>query len=1147
MRNIHLRYAFSELPHITKRGILTLFFLIMFQGSSFASLQEKEIALNIKNASLVDVLNKIKSEAKCEIFYLTEDVAGKGDVTISNNKISIDEILKRSLDGTGLVYSYDNNKIVISKRKNETTQLLPQTQKVEEEKEITVNGSVIDSETTKPLAGALISVVGTTRGAITDFDGRFSLKANESEEIEITFVGMITQTIKLQGKGTKDLNILMLRDIQAIDDVIVVGYGTRKKEHMTGAVEVIKGERLAQQATNRLDEAIMGQTAGVFVSQNNADPSAVGEVMIRVRGVKGNDAAPLLVIDGTPRFGTLIGDGEMRLSDINPNDVESITILKDAAAAAIYGSRAANGVILVTTKRGDAARKLAINYTGKGNFQQAVMMPNFLNGYEFAKLYNVAVNNTPGTQNKVYTTEQLEEIRTGSNPDIYASEDLADYLKEWGYSTSHSLSLSGGSKAISYYASGALTSTSGLYDGIKNNRYSYNLRLDAQLIDGLTLSFDVMGSGSSSKNPSYQTINSLYNFSPLQPLVWENGSWVSIGGGNPLIGINGMGGYNENNSDFNTITARLNYDLDFVTKGLSVYAKGAFDNNLYETRAFSSPVKLYNRETSVVDGREVVTYPLDSRTVYPKGKTTASDQLQTTKNMLVEAGANYNRTFEKNSISAMLIFNYQQNKWTKVAAENKDMQSNFPEFVGNAGTIGRGLDYLSQRASLVGRINYSYDNRYVVEGSFRYDGSTKFSPGNRWGIFPTASVAWNIVHEKFFKDWNQEVLSNIKFRASTGLLGNDGAIDNFSYLYRYILGNESYQIGTTPESPGLMVETGEVPNEILKWGKSHDWNFGVDLGLFDNRLTAIFEYYMRFNTNDIRPTPLHLYPPSIGTGGVTPYQNFGKTKTWGYDLTIGWRDRIGEDATYFIDVMMSRSWDKVIDAGDESSLPDERKLAGKPVSSSWMYISDGLFQSQEEIDNHPVDQDGKKNSSIVPGDIRYKDFNGDNVLGKDDERAFEYVSIPDYAINVRLGVTYKGFFMNALLQGALNYKKDISDSYTLESNSLPRFQEYHLEDSWTPENTHGTLPVVKFASTNDNNRKKSDYWYRNASFIRLKTLNIGYTLPSRYLKNVKLSSLSMALQGGNLFTGTNLKGIDPDTNRGYPITRTYGVTLNIGF
>lgn len=1112
---------------------------------SYAGLQQKGISINVKNASLVEVLNKIKESAKCEIFYITTDVAGKGGITISSDNITVDEVLKLALKGTDLTYSYDNNKIIISKKAPAPK---AETGKQQQEKTVEIKGRVLDAESTKPLVGAMISIIGTTRGAITDEKGEFILKAQDGEELEVSFVGMIAQKFKALQSIKEILNLLMLKDVQSIDDVVVVGYGTRKKELLTGAIETVKGEQLAQQATNRLDEAIIGQTAGVFVANQSGDPSSLGEVVIRVRGNKGSDAAPLLVIDGTPRFGTVISDGEMRLSDINPNDVESISILKDAAAAAIYGSRAANGVILVTTKRGDASKKLSIQYSGKGNFQQAAMMPNFLNNYEFAKLYNTAVENTSGTKMEKYTPEQLEQIKNGSNPDIYASEDLTDYLKKWGYSTSHSLSLSGGSKDISYYASGSYVSTSGLYSGLKNNRFNYNLRLDARLLEGLTLSFDVMGSGSKSKNPSYQTISSLYNVSPLQPLTWQNGSWVSINGGNPLVGINGMGGYQQNNAGYNTVTAKLNYELDFVTKGLSVYAKSSFDNNQYETRDFKDPVKLYKREVSVVDGKEVITYPLDNATVYPKAKPSIAQNTQSTNNMLLEAGVNYNRSFEKHNVSAMLIYNYQQNKYTKMRAENKEMQTSFPEFVGTSSKIGGATDGYNQRASWVGRVNYSYDGRYIVEGSFRSDGSTKFHPDNRWGFFPTASVAWNISNENFFKGWKQDILSNAKIRVSTGLLGNDGAISDFAYLYSYILGSESYQIGNSPEQSGLIKDPDStVPNPILQWGKSHDYNLGADIGFFNNRLTATFEYYWRFNTNDIRMTPFHLFPPSIGTGGNTPFQNFGKTKTWGYDLTVGWRDRIGSSASYSVDFMMSRSWDTVMDAGDEGTLSDERKKAGKPVSSSWMLVSDGLFQSQDEIDAWPVDQDGKKNASLVPGDIRYKDFDGNNELGEDDKRAFEYLSIPDYAMNMRLGFNFKGVFINALFQGAVNYKKNVSDSYTLEGGTLPRFQDFHLSDSWSPANPGGDYPVVKFVTTNDNNKKSSDYWYRDASYLRLRTLNIGYTLPAKYLKNVKLSSLSIGLQGGNLFTLCSLKGMDPDTGRGYPITRTYGITINLGF
>ena len=954
----------------------------------------------------------------------------------------------------------------------------------------------------------------------------------------MSFLGYKTQYVKVK-PGQKNLVIRLEDDAQELDELVVIGYGTQKKSSLTGSIETIKSEDLLSMPTANLDEALYGQVAGLQVMQTTGDPSSAKEANLHIRGINNS---PLLVIDGVPRFGTNTSDGEMRLSDLNPDDIESISILKDAAAAAVYGARAANGVILVQTKRAAGNQKVSVNYRGQMNIQQATQLPEFLDAYNYALLYNKAVENTPGTTNTAYTPEQLEQIRTHSNPNLYGDEDLLDYLDNIGYSTTHSVSANGGNQFLKYYISGGYTHSQGLYSGVNRDRFNYSAKLDATLTKGLVLSLDIMGARTDSKNSSYTTIDAAYNFSPLQVLRFSNGYMASIDGSNPLINVEGLGGYIKDTGRMNTITANLKWELPWV-KGLSMYARATFDNNNRMEKTFSKPVTLYTYDAQTGD------YAIDPNTVYPTAKVTVEQTDRFVNNQLYEAGINYNRTFNsKHDVGAMLVANYQQTHNQYMTGENQNAAI-YPEIIGTAVSARLiGSEAYNQRASLIGRLNYGYDYRYFIEASFRVDGSTYFHPDHRWGFFPSVSGSWVLSNEKFFKEWNQKVLSNVKFRASTGLLGDDGLVGEYAYLLTFMESTrEGYNIGGIYR-PGIVMNTGNYPNPELTWGKSHDYNIATDLGFWDNRFGLTFEYYWRFETDKITAAPSYLYPPSTGVSGNVPNMNFSKLKAWGWDLTLTHRNTIGK-VKYNVDLTLAKSDDKYLDFGDESSVSPNLRRVGRSSMVWAMYEAEGLFQSQEEIDAYMPNMSEADKAALAPGDIKYKDQNNDGKLTTEDMIYVKNSSNPDFNFSIRLGASYKGFFINAMFQGATGYQQNIKELYTTNSGSLQRFQEYHLTDCWSSDNPNATLPRIKFATANDNNRKESTFWIRDCDFLRLKSLSIGYAFQPALLKKIKLNSASIALQGSNLLTWSSISdlGMDPESLRGYPIQRSYGITLNLGF
>lgn len=987
----------------------------------------------------------------------------------------------------------------------------------------------------EPLIGAQVRWYGEKTGTITDVNGNFQLPRKEgATKVVVSFIGYKMKESEVVA-GADNIEVKMEDDAQHLDEMVVVGYGIQKKVAITGSVETIKAEDLLMMPTTNLDQALTGQVAGLQVMQSTGDPSVARESDIHIRGI---NSAPLLVIDGVPRFGTNTSDGETRLSDLNPDDIESVTVLKDAAAASVYGARAANGVILVQTKRAQGDQKVKINYRGQFNIQEATHLPEFLDAYEFALLRNRAIENSATTYNP-YTEEQLEQIRWHTNPNVYGNENMLNYLDKTGWSTTHSLSASGGSKSIKYYLSFGYADTKGIYSGVGRQRLNYMAKIDATLTRGLVLSVDVNGSRTKAKNSSNTTINAAYSYSPLQVLQFTDGSLASADGSNPLINVYGLGGYRQDNYKMNTITANLNWEIPWVV-GLSAYVRGTFDDNSQVKKTFDKPVTLYTYD-AVTN-----TFAEDPNSVYPTAKVSLTQYDQSYESQLYEFGLNYKHIFaDKHDVGGTFVGNFQRSHTIYMQGANLD-KGIYPETMGTAlsDMTLTGTETKTQRASFIGRLNYGFDSRYFFEFSFRVDGSNNFSPEKRWGFFPSFSAAWVISNEKFFRNWNQKVMSNAKLRASTGWLGNDGVAGAYSYLKSYLEApGTGYQIGGTYR-PGLLLNGN--PNPDLTWGKTHDYNFGIDLGFWNGRISVTYEYFLRYETDKITSAPDYLYPYSTGVNGNVPNLNFSELKAWGWDLTINHRNTIGK-FKYNVGITLSKSDDKYLDFGDESAQNANLRRVGNSSLVWTMYQSAGLFQSQEEIDSW-ADQDGQRNASLAPGDIKYVDMNGDGKIDVNDMIYVKNSSYPDMDVALRVGASYKGFFINAMFQGEIGYKKNIPEYYSLDNGTLQRFQKYHLEDSWTPENPTASYPRIKFASSSDNNRKTSTFWVQTCNFLRLKMLNIGYQFPQKLLKSVRLSSASIAFQGSNLFTISNLTDMDPEqTSRGYPIQRSYGVTLNLGF
>lgn len=538
---------------------------------------------------------------------------------------------------------------------------------------------IVDDNTGEPLIGATVAVEGSLIATATDIEGKFSLNVPKGRNLKlnVSYVGYSTKTVEVAPE-VSDVKICLEVSANEMNEVVVIGYGTAKKSSLTSSVEILKASDLQKIPSMNIDQSLQGQVAGLGVSITSADPSSKQESRISVRG---NTGSPLLVIDGIPRLGTTGNENEMRLSDLNPDDIESVSILKDAAAAAVYGVRAANGVILVQTKRGKTGGHAKVNYRGQFNLEEATNLPEFLDSYDFARLFNQAVVSTYGEDPLNWTVNQIDLSLLGTDPNLYGDENLMDHLKKWGHTQRHSISISGGNSTIRYYISGGYSESKGLYSNVGRSRYNYSAKLDADLFKGLNMSVDLTGSISHYKNPSYLSLDAAYSYSPLEVLRYTDGTLASIEGSNPLIDLEGLGGYEKNNSDFHTISAILRYDIP-VLKGLQVYLRGTVDMNHNNKTDFRKPVTLYTYDPVSS------TTTVNPNTVYPKANITMSERFQTLNNKLIEFGINYNATFaEKHEVSGLAVFNYQDYTNKYLFGKNNNLPGEYPEIIGTRANV----------------------------------------------------------------------------------------------------------------------------------------------------------------------------------------------------------------------------------------------------------------------------------------------------------------------------------------------------------------------------------------------------------------------------------------------------------------------------
>lgn len=1129
---------------LLKMKLVSMFLLLSCLSVSATTYsQTARITLKMDNSPLKQVLQAIQKASPYKFVYNTSVLPGNVRVNVDADNEPVADVLTGIFKNTGLSYTLlENNLIAITSR----------TKPLQQQR---ISGMVVD-EDGLPLPGVTVRVKNNNSfNTATDENGHFGLNVPAADNYVLILSHVGFETLEFPILPETNMKIVLKAAPGSLKQVVVLGYTTQKKTSITGSVATVTGDEMKQSPSGNISNTLAGRLPGLIAFQGSGQPGR-DDSRLLIRGLSSStNSSPLIVIDGIPQESVDANGNQVNavLPHIDPNDIESISILKDAGTAAVYGARAANGVILITTKRGKAGKPV-LSYTFNGTWQKPARLADLVNGYEYATLLNETYKNegsfNPAT-GKGYTDEQLEIIRTGSDPDRYANTDwYSELMKPSAFQQRHNLTVNGGSDRANYFISGGYLNQPGLYPAAGYKQYSLRSNLDAMISNRIKVSLNINGRVEKTADQvAGSAVESYYRqISPLIPSRFSNGyyNYVSIPNGfsslvngSPYLMSRGDAGYV--NTDLNVLetTGSLVYTVPFI-QGLS--AKGTFSYNKYSTfiKNFVQPYVTYIRNDNG-------TYT--SRTT---GNTKASltETYRQRQTILAEASLNYQRTFGQHSVNAMALYTQTENTGDNFLAS----RSNFPSaqidqlFAGDPATAANdGRGFRDARQSVVGRLAYSFKDRYLFEYSFRYDGSDVFPPGQRFGFFPSVSAGWILSEEAFMR--NIPAISFLKLRGSWGRLGND-RIGRFDYLSAYTLGTglEGYYTFGGTDMQALV--PGVIPNTSFTWEKADMTNFGVEARFFGDKLGIEADYFYK-RTKDILGSRSSSVPATIG--GTLPNENLSVIDNKGFEIALSHQNTIGE-ISYFVKPNITFNKNNVVYAPQPAGLLPWQSTIGHPIAvnptnlTNLGYVAEGLYQSTEEIQKGPT----PLYANVAPGDIKYKDLNGDGKITPDDRTIITKGDYPQIIYGIALGGSFKGFDLNALFQGAGNIEKYMSGlgswAFAGAGTSVPMKQ--HL-NRWTPDNTDASYP--RLFKDNLNNQALSSYWLRNASYLRLKNLEIGYNLPGSLLSGLRISSARIYVSGSNLLTFTKMKDVDPEsavTSFGatsYLIQKLYNIGFNVKF
>ncbi|MBU2904005.1 TonB-dependent receptor [Arenibacter algicola] len=1132
--------------------LLTIAALFQIQANTYS--QNKKISLDFSNTSVETIIHEIEAISEFKFLLNRKDVDLSRKVSIKVEQQKIKSILSKLFSNTDVVYEILNKQIVLRKSKTITypSPKLPINEPRNKPIQFQISGAITDKDGS-PLPGANILEKGTSNGTQADFDGKFTIEVGDNNAIlVVSYIGFGTKEISLEGQTT--ISVILEESAVGMDEVIVVGYGTQKKVNLTGAVDQVTSEQLETKTVANLGQALQGVVPNLNISFSDGNPTKDPSFNIRggtsFSGGSFKSGSPLFLVDGIP----------MEINNLNPSDIESISVLKDAASAAIYGARAAYGVILVTTKKGSKGMKPRITYSSSYQSQQAITKPKLLNSVEYQEsLMNAQIldGGVPSSDDE-YKLQQVKNyfnnpdtapsyyVSGGTNIWVANVDPWDEFLKSSAPLKTHDLSISGGTDSSSYYASLGYRDQEGLVALGDDWRKTYNAMIgfNADVSEWLNIDTKVIYTNTGTKRPHGQGGYSAYSdnyFDFLSRIGWRALMTPRFTPEDSPVGV--MPTHTQLNAFINdgNITTQ-NSNLLMKIEGTVRLFKGLEFKTNYAYKSINENLKMHLP----------LVYRIEkSWTPFAEGFSTISKTFSKSDYTVFNAYFDFHKTIkDKHSFSGVLGFNQELSKYRDLTAQGNDLISDeIPslKLATGAKTSSDNESHWGVRGAFA-RLNYNFDDKYLVEINSRYDGTSKFPRGNRYKVFPSISAGWRVSEENFMKGLS-EGISNLKLRASFGSLGNQD-VANYAYISTYgltlevpYLMNGMRPIGIT--SPGLV-------SPQLTWETATTVDFGMDLTLW-NKLGVNFDWYKR-KTSDILTTAEQL-PSVLGTS--VPNSNTGIMKTEGWEFSAKWNDRLKNGINYDFSFVLSDSQSEVVRFSGNPQKIVSSLYEGKKMGEIWGLKTVGIFQSDQEVDVSPS-QSQIDGGVWRPGDVQYEDIDGDgkisygeSTVSNPGDKQIVGNSLPRFQYGLNTNISWKNIDFNMFWQGTA--KRDYwTNSYLYWG--LIRGSNIHggigtpemYYDSWTPERQDAFFPAYKPAFKNMEIQSR---YLLNAAFVRLKNITIGFTIPDEITKKVKIERLRLFTSGFNLLTFSKVpKFMDPENlNDAYPLTRSFTIGVQATF
>lgn len=1106
----------------------TLLCIIHISANTYA--QTTQVSVDVKNGTFYDVVKQVEKQSEYLFFYNSKDIPNDLPFSLQKTKSNITVILDYLVEKYDLSYKIDDRQIFLTK--NAVIQQ-------QQGKRIT---GIVKEPNGEPIIGANVMEKGTTNGTITDVDGKFSLEVfSDNATVIISYIGYLSNAVSIKGQSV--FNITLKEDSQSLEEVVVVGYGTQKKATLTGAVSNIGNEELIKTRSENVKNMISGKIPGVRVVQKSGEPGSYNTDM-QIRGM----GAPLVIIDGVPRS---------NMDRLDPNEIESFSVLKDASAA-IYGVKAANGVVIITTKRGKTP-KLTLDYNGSVGWQQASNIPETLNAAQWMELTNENAINQG--RSLMFTQEDIDQYRMGLKPETKWSDVGFDKIAP---QTQHSISAQGKSDKIDYFMNFGYMKQDGFYSSGDLNYERYNVRtnINGQITKNLKVEMQLNGMMGTKNEPimdAWEVYKAAWMHIPTLP-VYANNNPAYLqqlpGAYHPIaLTTADISGARKNHQKLFQSTFTLDYAVPFI-KGLNVGAMYSYDYDSSDNRYSRKEYALYEYDAVADSYQPFKAYSPSriNRSYYKDEKT------------LLQLKLNYERTFKEiHNLKVLFLYEETTHKTDNFAAQRDLPMDAVDEIFAGAtdnqqATMNTDPKVFFDMANkaFVGRINYDFKSKYLAEFSFRYDGSSKFAKGSQWGFFPSFLGAWRISEEDFFK--NCEALSfinNLKVRGTYGVLGDDNA-STYQFLSGYTYPSGGYLFNNSFIS-GLGFRG--MANSNITWFEAHTADLGLDVDMWNGLLSFQGDIFRRYRKNLLATRSLSV-PGTLGA--ALPQENLNSDLIRGFEIGLSHTNSIG-DFRYTISGNISyfRAMNKYIErAESNNSYRNWRDNYNDRYGDFyWGYEFVDYFHNMGDIWSAPV-QDNKGNSILRPGDYQYIDWNEDGIIDGNDERPIDLKGDPRINFGFTLAGSYKGFDVNLLFQGAAKgtviNQVQMERPLTWDRGGLSMFMDrWHTAEMGTDTKDPNTEWIPGYYPSTNNGGETTNYWtssrsIQNVNYLRLKSAEIGYTFPQTWMQKVGIQNLRLYFNAYNLFTLTGLKYIDPEHPSDsysclYPITKTYNVGMNITF